>query len=303
MNELASGRVTVRVPATSANLGPGFDGLALALDLADVVSADPTPSGTEVLISGEGAGELPTDDSHLVVATLRGAFDAWGVRQPGLQISCTNAIPQGRGLGSSAAAIVAGLRLAEELLPDQVLDQQERLAVAAALEGHPDNVAGCLLGGLVVVWTEAGLTSAASLPVDSRVLPVVVCADRVMPTSVARGLLPPEVRHADAAANSGRAALLVAALTGRPDLLVPATADLLHQEARRTAYPDTMRLVDQLREREIPAVVSGAGPSVLALCRSEEEQALVEQLSPRGWRPLRLHIDGQGASVTTARRE
>jgi homoserine kinase len=299
VTDLAAGPVTVRSPATSANLGPGFDCLGLCLDLADVVTAEVITAGTEIVVTGEGAAELPEDDSHLVVATIRGAFDAWRVRQPGLRLTCANAIPQGRGLGSSAAAIVAGLRLAEALLPDHSVDDQEMLSFAAALDGHADNVAACLLGGLVVAWTDSGGPSAVRLDVDPRIVPVMFCADRPMSTSLARGLLPEVVSHADAAANSARAALLVVALTSRPDLLLPATRDWMHQEARRSTVPDSMRLVDRLRERLLPAVISGAGPSVLSLCTAEQVDRLADE-TPPGWQLLRLKVDLRGARLVTS---
>lgn len=298
MGDFARGPVTVRAPATSANLGPGFDCLALCLDVADVVTAQVSGSGTEIVVTGEGSSQLPDDDSHLVVSTIRGAFDAWRVGQPGLRLSCSNTIPQGRGLGSSAAAIVAGLRLAEALLPGHVVSDIELLSFAAALDGHADNVAACILGGLVLVWTESAVPTAVRLEVDERIVPLVFCADRAMSTSVARGLLPQSVTHAVAAANSARVGLLVTALTSRPDLLLAATADFLHQEARRRAYPDSMRLVDSLRERSVAAAVSGAGPSVVALCTDDVVDVLGRE-APAGWRPLRLAVDPNGARVTT----
>jgi homoserine kinase len=290
----ARGRVTVRTPASSANLGPGFDSLGLCLDLADLVSAEVVPSGTEVVVQGEGAADLPTDDSNLVVVSIRRAFDAWGVSQPGLRIVCRNAIPQARGLGSSAAAIVGGLRVAQGLAGNPDLADSDAVAFAAALEGHADNVSACLLGGLTIAWTEQGAPNAVRLDVDKRVVPVVFCAERAMATSVSRGLLPETVEHRRASANSALVALLVTAMTSRPDLLLPATYDLLHQEARRPGMPESMELVDALRLAGVAAVISGAGPSVLALCTSRQELAVT---APAGWRLLILAVDSAGARV------
>lgn len=298
MADLRRGVVTARVPATSANLGPGFDCLGLCLDIADAVSAEVTAGGTTVEVAGEGAGMLPEDDSHLVVATMRRAFDTWGIAQPGLRVTCRNAIPQGRGLGSSAAAIVAGLLLAGALVPERSLGPADALPLAADLDGHADNVAACLFGGLVVTWSEKGVPRAVRLQLDESVVPVVFCADRPLSTSLARGLLPELVPHAVAAANGAHVALLVVALTQRPDLLLPATVDHLHQEARRSAVPESMRLVDALRARGVAAVVSGAGPSVLALCTAQDA-ALAETMSPPGWRVLRTGVDQAGASIAT----
>jgi homoserine kinase len=186
--------------------------------------------------------------------------------------------------------------LAEALVPDRHVPDVEMLSLAAALDGHPDNVAACLVGGLVLVWTESAATKAVRLQVDERIAPLLFCADRPMSTSVARGLLPQSVPHSTAAANSARVGLLVTALTAQPGLLLAGTADLLHQEARRRAYPDSMRLVDLLRERSVAAVISGAGPSVLALC-TEDQIGSVAVEAPAGWTPLRLSVDRLGARI------
>jgi homoserine kinase len=286
--------VTVRAPATSANLGPGFDSLGLCLDLADVVSAEVVTSGTEVVVHGEGSGSLPTDDSNLVVTSIRRAFDVWGLPQPGLRLECHNAIPHGRGLGSSAAAIVGGLRVAQALAGNRALSDADAVGFATALEGHADNVSACLLGGLTIAWTDQGSPAALRLDVDERIEPVVFCADGAMATKLSRGLLPEVVEHAQASANSAHTALLVVALTRRPDLLLPATYDLIHQESRRSVMPESMALVDALRDAGVAAVLSGAGPSVLALCTSVQAAQMAHQV-PRGWRVMRLDVDPLGA--------
>jgi homoserine kinase len=261
----------VRVPATSANIGPGFDAFGLALALYDdVVAQVSDDAGVRVDVHGEGADDVPRDHRHLVAKAMLRGFDALGGRPRGLDLVCANRIPHGRGLGSSAAAIVSGLLLAralvvggEDRLPDAAL-----LELAVAIEGHPDNVAACLNGGVVVAWTRAGsppTTRVLRLDPSPAVVPVVCVPSTAVATRKARALLPETVPHADAAYNAARAALLIPALTGRPDLLLDATDDRLHQGYRRPAYPRTADLVAKLREAGIPAAVSGAGPTVLAL--------------------------------------
>lgn len=269
----------VRVPATSANLGPGFDALGLALSLHDEVEARVSAGGLSIDVSGEGAAEVgAAGERHLVIRAMRAAFDDLGVGQPaGLALRCVNRIPHGRGLGSSAAAIVAGV-LAARALAGASLRAEDALPLASALEGHPDNVAPCLFGGLTIAWladgTAHGVPAAeGGKAATARVIrleplaelrPVAFIAPEPVSTEVARGLLPASVPHGDAARNAGRAALLVAALTARPEALLDATEDLLHQDYRAPAMPATHELVRRLRAAGVPAVVSGAGPSVLA---------------------------------------
>lgn len=263
----AGDEVRVKVPATSANLGPGFDTLGLALGLYDEVSARPTGRGLVVEVDGEGADEVPRDERHLVVRAMDAAFDRLGWRPEGLHLRCTNRIPHGRGLGSSAAAISAGVVAARALVRDggARLDDDGLLALASEIEGHPDNVAACLRGGFTVAWTSNGRGRALRLEPAPGVVAVAFVPGTPVSTHTARGLLPAQVTHADAATNAGRAALLVAALTREPDLLLEATEDRLHQAHRAPAMPRTAALVTALRERGLPAVVSGAGPTVLVL--------------------------------------
>jgi homoserine kinase len=280
-----TGPVTVRAPASSANLGPGYDSFGLALSRYDEVSATVTGAGLEVLVAGCGADEVPTDERHLVVRAMRAAFDRLAGQPAGLRISCRNAIPHGRGLGSSAAAIVSGIALARALTEDgdALLDERAALELATELEGHPDNVAACLLGGATVAWlADDGAGRAVRLN-PAGVLPVLLIPTDRSATEAARALLPATVPHHDAAFNAGRAALLVLALTGRPDLLFTATADRLHQRYRATGMPETARLVDRLRAAGLPAVVSGAGPSVLVLAADEPQRAQVADFAPGGW--------------------
>jgi homoserine kinase len=294
---LITDAVHVRVPATSANLGPGFDALGLALALHDVVEARVAGTGVRVEVRGEGAGDLPTDATHLVVRAMVAAFGALGEDPPGVRVMCVNRIPQARGLGSSSAAIVAGLLAARGLAVDgaERLDDAAVLALATELEGHPDNVAPCLLGGLTIAWTDAGTGRAVRLEPVAGLRPAVyVPATRGL-TAEARAALPPQVPHADAAFNTGRAALLVHALTAEPALLLAATEDRLHQDYRAPGMPASADLVRRLRASGVPAVVSGAGPSVLALIGQDETAPEVGA----GWIMWQLSVDVTGA-VTVA---
>jgi homoserine kinase len=258
---------SVRTPATSANLGPGFDALGLALALYDDLTARVTGDGFTVQVTGEGAGELPADETHLVVRAMLAAFDELGGRPPGVAVECVNRIPQARGLGSSSAAIVGGIQLARGLVKNglALLDDAAALQLAARLEGHPDNVAPCLLGGFTIAWSAAAGARAVRLLTAPGVRPTIFVPQERGLTSTARAALPSGVPHADAAFNAGRSALLVHALTQAPDLLFPATEDRLHQGYRAEAMPGTASLVAGLRSVGVAAVVSGAGPSVLAL--------------------------------------
>lgn len=260
--------VRVRVPATSANLGPGFDSLGLALGLHDHVELrvlDGPPRGPLVEVRGHGAGRVPRDERHLVLKAACATFDHAGVSRPPLSLSCDNAIPHSRGLGSSAAAAVAGISAAAALLGPRAPDDDAVLDLAARFDGHADNVAACLYGGLTVSWGHRGSFRAARLVPHPALRVVALISARTSSTDATRGLLPDRVAHGDAAFTAARAALVVHALTTDPELLLPATEDRLHQPYRRPAYPETAALVDSLREHGIPAVVSGAGPTVLAL--------------------------------------
>jgi homoserine kinase len=292
-----SGPVTVEVPATSANLGPGFDCLGLALELADTLVGEVLPEGLEVGVAGEGADDVPLDGTHLVVQAMEAAFAAMRLPMPGLRLTCTNRIPHSRGLGSSSAAIVGGIVLARALAHDgaDLLDDAAALALANRLEGHPDNVAPALLGGFVISGQGAGTVWAQQSPVDPAVSAVLFVPPHGVLTEVARGLLPDLVPHADAAANSGRAALLVAALASHPAHLLRATEDFLHQEQREPAMPDSLALVHRLRGQGVPAVVSGAGPAVLAFVTDDADT--VAAVAPDAWWTLRQRVGGPGATV------
>jgi len=359
--------VRIRVPATSANLGPGFDALGLALALHDEVEAEVTGSGLAVEVSGEGAEDAAAGERHLVVRAMRVAFAATaGGQPPGLALRCTNAIPQGRGLGSSAGAVVAGLLAARALagaarpepseggaapsdtpspersepgaarsdtsspersgpgaarsdtpspersgpgaalsgrgpgpLPDDAL-----LALATEFEGHADNAAACLAGGLTVVWNPGTGPRAVRLDPLPAIVPVLCVPMESMPTTAARRALPSTVPHADAAANAGRAALLVTALTQAPDLLLDATQDVLHQPYRAPLMPATADLIGRLREAGIAAVLSGAGPSVLALTvrgktPGPAKVGSIASQAGRQWHVSPLDVDRQGATIVS----
>ncbi|MFE3515510.1 homoserine kinase [Streptomyces sp. NPDC059166] len=290
--------VRVRVPATSANLGPGFDALGLSLGLYDDVVVRVADSGLNIDIAGEGAETLPRDESHLLVRSLRTAFDLLGGQPRGLEIVCANRIPHGRGLGSSSGAICAGIVAARAVTTggEARLDDAALLELATEIEGHPDNVAACLLGGFTLAWMDGGAARAIRMDPAESVVPVVFVPATPVLTETARGLLPRTVPHVDAAANAGRAALLVEALTRRPELLLAATEDRIHQEYRGPAMPQSVELVNRLRADGVPAVISGAGPTVLALTEDGSADK-VARLAGEGWAANRLALDGPGASV------
>ncbi|GLW05124.1 homoserine kinase [Microtetraspora sp. NBRC 13810] len=292
--------VVVRVPATSANLGPGFDTLGLALGLYDEVEASLTGTDTEVEVTGEGAGDLDLGEGHLIVAAMRRAFGAMGVPQPaGIRLRCRNRIPHARGLGSSSAAICAGLLAARALAGPGMLSDDDVFALATAMEGHPDNVAPCLAGGLTIAWSEpGGAPRMVKLRPHAEIRPVALIPSHRLSTEVARGLLPKDVPHADAAANAGRAALLVAAVTSRPEtpVLLAATEDRLHQHYRAPAMPQTAELVERLRAAGVPAVVSGAGPTVLAFSTADAQDLIASKVG-NDWHIQPLDVDTDGASV------
>lgn len=305
MIDLAGRSVTVRVPATSANLGPGFDTLGLALALYDELTVTATAApGVHVEVEGVGAGEVPTDDSNLVVRSIKHAFDHYGLPMPGLQLHAHNVIPHGRGLGSSGAAIVSGIMAAKGLLEGVVdIDSDALLTLATELEGHPDNVAPALFGGLTIAWTTADGPRAKKLIVHRGVSPVVCVPAATMSTALARSLQPASVPHEDAVFNVSRSALLIAALIQSPELLLEATEDRLHQGYRASAMPETNALIQVLREHGLAAVVSGAGPSVLVLASDPSQRLVAAELvaahATTPWESLMLAVDFKGATVVT----
>lgn len=261
------------VAASSANLGPGFDSLGLALAIYDEITVETTSGPTVVDVEGEGSGQVAAGEDNLVAVAIRRGLDAAGVRAPGLKVNCRNAIPHSRGLGSSAAAVVGGLAAANSLVAqtDQPpLTTEKLIQLAGEFEGHPDNASASVLGGAVVSWTEADgpggpgyYAAPLRLHPDIRLFPGI--PEERSSTAETRVLLPAEVSHQTARFNVSRAALLVLALTERPDLLMAATEDLLHQPQRAAAMPASAQYLQLLRQNGVAAVLSGAGPSVLAL--------------------------------------
>jgi homoserine kinase len=264
--------VQIQIPATSANLGPGFDSLGLALGMHDRYVAqildDP---GLDIDISGEGADVLPRTDKNLLVKAMYKGFKFLGGEPKGVAIRALNVIPHGRGLGSSASAIVGGLMLARSLVltGDDKMSNEDLLNLATEMEGHPDNVAAAIFGNATIAWTEdqrgKSVARAVQINVDPRISAVAFIPEGAVATSKARKLLPENISHADASANTTRGELLVHALTSRPDLLLIATEDFLHQKYRQEAMPKSFALLNKLRAAGVAAFISGAGPTVLAL--------------------------------------
>lgn len=307
---VAGSAVRVRVPASSANIGPGFDSIGLALGIWDEclvrVTAEP---GLRIDVEGEGAGEVPRDQLNLIHRSILAAWQGLGVRPPaGLHLSCRNAVPHCRGVGSSATSIVAGVVAAQGLSdiasgrqhPGGGFDRQFTNNLAAALEGHPDNSSASVFGGMTLSWTDdldPGQIRTIRLEVNPGVIPLVFLPAAMLSTASARAILPAQVPHATAARNSARAGLLVEAVTRRPDLLLAATREWLHQEQRRPAFPESMALLDDLRGQGHAAVISGAGPSVLVLTTAGQV-ADARAVGDRSvWRVLEPGIPATGASL------
>lgn len=374
---LVNDHVRVSVPATSANLGPGYDCLGLALGLRDTADLWATTGATRVEVVGVGAGEVPTGANNLVAAAAHHTLDVLGTSQVGLHIRCVNRIPHGSGLGSSAAAIVAGVELARGLVGPQCLTDTDVLQLATDLEGHPDNVAPAIFGGVTLAWmgrryapaddfdqpgaplgdsdgqaqngqtddeaqevtrgeanarpvgTASSMIAQSEPALEPRKTPPgqvfdqgperdlqaqvvrmqapkdLVCTVLVpkfrVRTEQARAALPLEVPHEEAAFNVARASLLALILAGAAPLehLWDATADALHQDYRRPVMPATMALVDLLRDQGYPAVISGAGPTVLVLAELPRE--LVHQARQAGWQVERLPVESAGAQLRVSR--
>ena len=291
--------VRVLVPASSANIGPGFDSLGLALGVHDELIAMVTEDeGVLVEVAGEGEADVPRDERHLVVQAMQVAFDAMGVRPPGFVLRCRNAIPHGRGLGSSAAAIVGGMVLARSLVDGVEFDDDALLATATTMESHPDNLAAALFGGFTVAWLgDDGRPGAVRMTPHEDIRVVVALPIDTLPTVTAREVLPHSVAHADASHNVARSALMVHAMTTRPDLLWEATSDRLHQQARAQVYPASVAVLGRLRAAGIPAAISGAGPAVLVLSDHEDIESQVADLlaGTEGWGVREIPISLVGA--------
>lgn len=265
----------VSVPATSANIGPGFDSLGIALELRDRYAAQILDEPIfDVDVTGEGAAELKKDKTHLVIRSMMRGFEHMGQKPRGIALRALNETPHGRGLGSSSSAIVGGLALSRALVHggDSLLTDDDMVALATELEGHPDNVAAAVFGGATIAWMEGNVGKAVNIVVHEKIETLAFIPKNSLSTSKARKILPETVPHSDASQNAGRSALLVHALTSRPDLLFPATEDLIHQQYRASAMPQSMELVNKLRAAGVAAFISGAGPTVLILHTANETE-------------------------------
>lgn len=295
----------VQVPATSANLGPGFDSFGLALNMHDRYVAQILDDVIlDIDVAGEGSDVIPQTDKNLLVKAIYKGFDFLGGRPKGLAVRALNVTPHGRGLGSSASAIVGGLVLARALVlngEDKMSDKQ-LLSLATEMEGHPDNVSAALFGGATISWSETVKgkikADAVHLKVDTRIRAIAYVPEKHLATSKARKLLPESIPFSEAVRNTTNAALLGHALTLRPDLLFMATEDFLHQSYRADAMPESFALVNKLRAAGVAAFISGAGPTVLALHTGDQSE--VEELKVAGGNGFTAHlleIAPQGASL------
>jgi homoserine kinase len=294
------------VPASSANIGPGFDFFGLALEIRDRYAAQVLDDETfDVDVSGEGADQVKKDSKNLVIKSMMRGFEHMGAKPRGIALRALNVIPHGRGLGSSASAIVGGLALARSLVltGEQYMSDEDLITLATEIEGHPDNVAAAFYGGATIAWRESkvgndgsnsSIGRAVSLKVDDRIKALLLVPENQLSTAKARKLLPEKISHQDAVLNSARSALLVHALAERPDLLFTATEDLLHQKYREQAMPKTISLVEKLRGAGLAAVVSGAGPSVMVLYSGAEDEIDQLQSVAPGFTAMKLAIAKTG---------
>ena len=297
--------IQVQVPASSANLGPGFDSFGLALGMHDrYVAQILDDAGLDIDVTGEGAEEVPRTDKNLLVKAMYKGFDFLGGKPKGIAVRALNVIPHGRGLGSSASAIVGGLSLARALVltGSDKMNDEKLLQLATEMEGHPDNVAAALYGNAVVAWQEnqhgKSVAQAISLSVDTRIRAIAFIPSTAVSTSKARKMLPETIPHRDAAKNSANSALLVHALTLRPDLLFRATEDFLHQSYRSEAMPASFALLNKLRGAGVAAFISGAGPTVLALhTGSESDVAELIRAAGSKFEAKSLEISRTGAEL------
>jgi homoserine kinase len=297
--------IQVQVPATSANLGPGFDSFGLALAMHDrYVAQILDDAGLDIDVTGEGADEVPRTDKNLLVKAMNKGFDFLGGKPKGIAVRALNVIPHGRGLGSSASAIIGGLSLARALVLTGIdkMSDEKLLQLATEMEGHPDNVAAALYGNAVVAWQEdqhgKEIAQAISLSVDTRIRAIAFIPSTAVATSKARKMLPETIPHRDATRNSANSALLVHALTLRPDLLFRATQDFLHQSYRQDAMPASFALLTKLRAAGVAAFISGAGPTVLAL-HTGNESDVAELIRAAGtkFEAKSLEIARSGATI------
>jgi homoserine kinase len=300
--------VQVQVPASSANLGPGFDCLGLALNMHDRYMAQVMDdSGVDIDVTGEGADNVPTTDKNLIIKAMYKGFDFLGGRPRGIALRQLNVIPHGRGLGSSAAAIVGGLALARALVlgGNERMSNEDMLNIANEMEGHPDNVSAAIFGGANLAWQESQrgdvVAQSLSFEVDPRIGALAFVPATELSTSKARKMLPESIPHSDAVKNSSNVAVLVQALQHRPDLLLAATEDYLHQTYRKDAMPNSFALMTKLRKAGVAAFISGAGPTVLVLhTGGDTEAAELERAAGEKFHMIPLGVSRTGVSVITA---
>lgn len=293
----------VQVPASSANLGPGFDAFGLALSMHDRYVAQVLDDVVlDIDVTGEGADEVPRTDKNLLVKAMYKGFDFLGGRPKGLAIRALNVNPHGRGLGSSASAIIGGLVLARAVVlnGEDHMNDIQLLSLATDMEGHPDNVSASLFGGATISWFEVEKHKSSAhcihLQVDPRIQAMAYIPTKTLPTAKARKMLPESIPFADAVRNSINSALLSHALTSRPDLLFAATEDFLHQSYRAEAMPESYALMQKLRGAGVAAFISGAGPTVLALHTADQRE--IEELKLAGGKVFQatpLEIASRGA--------
>jgi homoserine kinase len=304
------------VAASSANLGPGFDSLGLAVGLYDEINVETIESGLIVEVEGEGVGQVPLGSDHLVVRAIERGLTATGLRAQGLLVRCRNSIPHSRGLGSSAAAVVGGLAVVNGLaaqVDSPTMDECQLVQLSSEFEGHPDNAAAAVLGGAVVSWTEEGpglsgaggaRYGAAPIRLHPQIHLFPAIPEVRSSTAETRVLLPEQVSHKAARFNLSRAALLVVALTERPDLLMQATEDVLHQPQRAPAMPASAEYLRLLRRCGVAAVLSGAGPAVLAFSTTPElPREALEFSTAHGFTVSEMSVGGGvrwGSGVTAS---
>lgn len=303
----------IKVPATSANLGPGFDCAGIAVGLYDELEIRTTETGFSAEIEGEGHNYLPTDARHLIITQIRSRLERLGWHLPGLKLKAVNRIPHSRGLGSSAAAHIAAAMAVKALLPpDCNVNNEDLLQWASEAEGHPDNVAPAVYGGLTFSWNAPDATGdvyhSVKLAPHPDITPVVAIPAKPLSTAAARTLLPSTVPYTEAVSNASRAALLAPAMTTHPELLLAATEDWLHQQYREPSMPETLHHISALRAEGHAAVVSGAGPTLCVFAAgTAESEAVVAKLQQRAakseqhWDVRILPVDTEGATIEVFR--
>jgi homoserine kinase len=297
--------VKVRVPATVANLGPGYDALGVAIRMHLEVEIEPRRDSVDITIEGEGAEYLPADETNLVIRSMNTFFDHVGRRPPGFAVRVKNPIPLASGLGSSAAAVVGGLYAARGVT-GRAVPQIDMMQLAIDIEGHPDNVMPALLGGLIVCYRghDGDEPRWFRLEPNTRLVPIVAVPAEGFPTAEARKALPTDVAFADAQFTASRAALLVAAMTSGAgsDVLAEAMNDRLHEPHRLKLMPETAAVHAELRRGGLPVALAGAGPSLLLVVPRPEVATRAEQIRRicrergTGWRVFVSEWESQGAT-------